>query len=201
MEKILLTEVIDMCSKFINKEIDIEELEKWGEKIEIKTYLPIVDKMAILYDFLLLKSSKFSGIEAQLAEIEVQKFWKILLKYTNIEIDDETLCTFDNYDKCYMVLGDYIVQFCYIDYDRICKMISESWFLNSIKVLADYLENLDIDSLKENNEKTSEFLKELIQNEKLVEDLKDIAIFNNPNTTKIIKELATQAKNKQKNKK
>ena len=199
--KLFLSDVVKECKGYLNGEITQEEIDAWGENIMVKTYLPIVNKMEILYDFYFSESSISSSIQMQIAEFETKKFWKILLKYTNIEIDDESLCNFDNYDICFPVLNDFIVQYCFMDYDRTCKMVSDNILLSSVKIISDYLENISIDSLKDNNNKTVELLKSLSEDKKLISDLSNLMIFNDPKTKELINNLKTQALKTAKNKK
>lgn len=199
-EKVMLSEVIEKCRQYATGESDKEVLDEMGSRITVKSYLPILDKMGILYDFYFSKSSLFSTIEGKIIENEVKKFWKILLKYTNIEIDNEDLCNFDNYDLCFPMLHDYIAQFCYLDYDRTCRMVAENMMMAMIKIISTYFEELDSDTLKENSTQIEKLMQTIIENKKLISELNSLVIFNDPKTKEMIENLKKQAVEVAKNK-
>lgn len=199
-EKVMLSEVIQKCKEFDKGETEKEVLDELGSRIIVRTYLPIVDKMEILYDFYFSKSSLFSSIEGQMIEFEVKKFWKILLKYTNIEIDDEELCSLENYDLCFPMIHDYIAQFCYPDYKRTCEMVSNYTTMISMKIIASYFEEMDANTLEENNKETRELLKDIAKDKELISELNNLLIFNDPNTKKMIERLKREALKNSKNK-
>lgn len=199
-EKVMLSEVIQKCKEFDKGETKKEVLDELGSRITIRAYLPIVDKMEILYDFYFSKSSLFPSIEGQMIEFEVKKFWKILLKYTNIEIDDEKLCSLENYDLCFPMIHDYIAQFCYPDYRRTCEMVSNYTTMMYVKMIASYFEEMDTDNLEESNKETRELLKNIAENKELIFELNNLLIFNDPSTKKMIENLKKEALENSKNK-
>lgn len=186
-----LSEVIDVCNEFTYGEMTHEELVEWGKKIEIKQYLPLMDKMSILLDLTIGQSFDDTEVnELLIVQMENKKFWFALLKYTNIEIGENlALCSFENYDLCFPIIGDWILGFCITDYNRLIQMLNDTINVNNIKNLSKLLENVDMDKIKEYSDKVNETIDYLDKNQELVKDLSDIAKFNNPNVNKLMKAL------------
>lgn len=193
MEKVMLSEVIKKCEDFDKGNSEKEVLDELGSRITVKSYLPILEKMEILYDFYFSKNSLFSSIEGEIIEFEMNKFWKILLRYTNIEIDDKKLCNLDNYDLCFSMIHDYIVQFCYIDYNRTCKMVSDYMIMTCVKMISSYFEEMDTKEIENSNKEMKEFLKTLTNDKELISELNSLLILNDPNTKRMIENLKKQA--------
>lgn len=192
-DKVMLSEIIQKCKEFDEGKSNKEVLDELGSRITVKNYLSIVDKMAILCDFYFSKSSIYNSVEEKLIEFETKKFWKILLKYTNIEIDNKDLCNLDNYDLCFPMIHDYIAQFCYVDYERTCQMISNYIMITCVAMISSYFENMDTESIQEGNKETKELLETLIGNEKLVSELNNLLILNDPNTIEMINEIKKES--------
>jgi hypothetical protein len=192
---ILLSEVIDVCNEFTYGEMTYEELVEWGKKVEIKQYLPLMDKMSILLDLTIGQSFDDTEIsELLILQMENKKFWFVLLKYTNIEIgDDLDLCSFDNYDLCFPIIGDWILGFCIVDYNRLIQMLNDTTNVNNIKNISKMLENIDMEKIKEYSKQVNETFEYLDKNEKLVEELSNIAKLNNPSVNKLMKALEQEA--------
>lgn len=193
MEKVMLSEVIKKCEDFDKGNSKKEVLDELGSRITVKSYLPILEKMEILYDFYFSKNSLFSSVEGEIIEFEMNKFWKILLRYTNIEIDDKKLCNLDNYDLCFSMIHDYIAQFCYIDYNRTCKMVSDYMTMACVKMISSYFEEMDTKGIENSNKEMKEFLKTLTNDKELISELNSLLILNDPNTKKMIENLKKQA--------
>ena len=83
---IQLEEVIDVCQKFINKEITQEELEEWGNTIVVQKFLPMELKAKVV-DFLINDCYYSENSVDKVVELECNKFWYVLLLYTNINIE------------------------------------------------------------------------------------------------------------------
>ena len=125
-KNISLEEVIDICNKFTSGEMSREELESWGNTIEIRLYLPIVEK-TLCIDKIIDESSYSEDKHIKIAQLEMNKFWHILLQYTNIETEGhEDLFTIANYDLIYPVIGYWLKGLLRQDYDVVIDMLNQS---------------------------------------------------------------------------
>lgn len=169
---IKLEEAIEICNKFINREITQEELEAWGNTIEIQLYIPIASKS--FYAKKVVEECFYSDdMGVKIAQLEMNKFWYILLKYTNIYTENEDLFTIDNYDILYPVIGYWLKGIVQNDYEVIMKMIDD--MLNYANVLTmtnsvEELSKIDLKAVAKSNKEIQKLLKE----PELVKDLASI---------------------------
>lgn len=169
---IQLEEVIDVCQKFINKEITQKELEEWGNTIEIQLYIPIVLKG--VYARKVVEECLYSDeIATKITQLEMNKFWYVLLKYTNIYTENEDLFTIDNYDILYPVIGYWLKGIVQYDYDVIIGMIEQMLNYGNVLMMSNSIEELskiDLKALSKSNKEIQKLLKE----PELVKDLASI---------------------------
>ena len=125
---IKLEEVIEWCVKYKTQEVSFEEFKSFSDKIFIQKYLPLSAKSTIVNYILLC--DEFLGVsdESILSiEIEMKKFFLIMLAYTNIDISEaEHLMTMSNYDLMMEYFGDIIEGFCGMDYHRTERMLENA---------------------------------------------------------------------------
>lgn len=138
--KITLADTIEWCKKILNTpegKRNKEEVEGWLTKLNIKSYLPLMEKAGIVNKILFLKTMPDYNSEIMnIVELEKIKFWEILLAYTDIDMDEsENLKTVENYDILYFAIGDYIYARCYNDYNRIIKMIDDYTNYSNIQTM------------------------------------------------------------------
>lgn len=171
---IQLEEVIDVCNKFTNGEMSQENLEQWGDTIKIKLYLPIVEKSMCINQ--ILEECEYNdNTYMKTAQLEMNKFWYILLKYTNINVNDKiNLFTIENYDLIYPVIGYWIQGIVEKDYNVVISMLEQSIDYFNILTLIQPLNNLSEMDLKKIVKTDKDILK-LLQNPDLVKDLATIA--------------------------
>ena len=189
-EKITLKDCIFEIDSFLENKITPEELNSWGKNLNVRMYLPILEKMDnILY--LISSLNMKDNIDSTITIIELYKdlFFKVLLKgYCKIELV-EGLETYQNYDKLYPFLNPYIMQYCKEDFMHFCYMLKDCLNFNNIFNFNQILSNFDYEKMSENTSEYKKLIEEIGKNEKLVSDLKDIMIFNDPSTQKFIEEV------------
>lgn len=157
-------EVIEVCGKYLLGELDDAFLDEWCKKIYIKTYLPASDKILVLLE---LETQSLKGFQG------AEKFWKGLIRYTNIKFDKE-LCNIDTYDICYPVLGKWLLGYCGEDYAVLEKIISDSYDIQRL------MEIQNLNEILEKGIDIKEAIGQLLENKDLIKDISDIAAFNNP---------------------
>lgn len=195
IKEIKLPQLIQICEKYIEGEITQPELEDWcNTTIYLKFYLPIADKSLCIYN-ILLEQKYTEDVAVRISQLEMYKFWYILLQYTNIDIKGyDNLLTFTNYDLCYSIVGDFIYSRVKLDYDRTNAMVMSALNLENINMLIqtmDNLNNIDFKKMAKVDKQLFDFI------EKHPDDLKNmIALMatNNP----MGKDLISNLKNKKK---
>ena len=181
---IQLEEVIDVCNKFINGKMSQEELEAWGNTIEIRLYMPIATKG--VYARKVVEECLYSDdIATKITQLEMNKFWYVLLKYTNIYTENEDLFTIDNYDILYPVIGYWLKGIVQQDYNVIIDMIEQMLNYANVLTMANSVEELskvDLKAVAKSNKEIQKLLKE-------PELVKDLASIMQNSSSKEMKEI------------
>lgn len=186
MSKILeknleLNNVVKMCEMVVNKDISRIEFETFVENnLKVISYIPLVEKMAILYIINYhpkFNENTFDSVVMQI-NMEILKLFKILLAYTNINTDDynEKIFSENNYDLIYESgLADYILNKCKNDYEKLTSMLSETINFNNVINLNDLLNSIDNNNVEEGINALKYFNDEMSKEDKdrIVEILKE----------------------------
>lgn len=180
-----LEEVIKVCSDFINGNITQEELQKWGNTIQLRLYIPIQEKKDCA-NYIVNECMYSDEISQKIMELEMYKFWHILLKYTNIRVKDELLTT-ENYDLIYPVIGYWLLGFCKSDYLVVIDMIEQITNYTNVFSLVEPLEKMSTIDLKK-VAKTDKDILNILKNPELVKNLATIAEHNMDKEQKLIVE-------------
>ena len=185
-EKIIsLDEFLNVCTKFLNSEITKEDLKEWlDNNLYIKRYLPLQTKCAIITHILL--EDNFLGIDDNIIiayQIELKKFYRILLSYTNIDVSEcEDLMTMENYDIIMMCVGNVLYSLIGEDYNRTVDLLNNTITVSNIQNIMDTI------SISGNNQtKMSSELKKTFkifdENKETVDKILDIIKINNQKIT------------------
>lgn len=185
-EKIIsLDEFLNVCIKFLNSEITKEDLKEWlDNNLYIKRYLPLQTKCAIITHILL--EDNFLGIDNNITiayQIELKKFYRILLSYTNIDVSEcEDLMTMENYDIIMMCVGNVLYSLIGEDYNRTVDLLNNTINVSNIQNIMDTI------SISGNNQtKMSSELKKTFkifdENKETVDKILDIIKINNQKIT------------------
>ena len=178
-----LDEVLNICTKYIEKEITQKELQEWVENnIKIQLYLPIETKFLLIND-ILYNEQFYSADDSSLKsiELETKKFWVIALAYTNIKTESyENLENFDSYDIIFAVMGGGLLSNIKLDYDRTIDILQNTINVNNINGIMETFGNLDTQGLRKYTTEIKKQLKYLQDNKEQIKDLADILRFNQP---------------------
>ena len=160
-EKIItLNEVLEIGNKYKNGEMTYDELKEWGDTILVRTYMPIREKVERISK-ILFDETYSEEIMERFLELEMNKFWFLLLGYTNIEINEETdLLTEYNYNLSFGLLGDWLLNFIKLDYDRSIELFDRIYNYLNVEDLRQSFNNLagtDFNKMMESNQSLLEF--------------------------------------------
>lgn len=187
-KNISIDEVIDMCEKYMNKEIVQEELQEWwNTHIKIRFYLPIGEKSYVV-DRVLNRLDDGTDFVSSSVFLEMYKFWYIWLEYTNIDNTDEDKFTIDNYDLLFPNIYTGIATVSAIDYQVVEKILDNALNftnVNTLMSLGNTIEDTDFKEIAKLNKNLAKMLK----NPEILKDLSDIAKINTTEEGKKIEKL------------
>lgn len=187
-KQIKLAELVNVASRFVQGKTSVEELDELGNRMTIRNYIPILDKMRLIMAIIF----KFNAEEVEMHEIRVinmerELFFDVLLGgYALIDVNDPDLRTYQSYDLLYPLFANFILQYCKDDYSKIVKMIEDSLNIYAMKDLDSLFNNVDYKALKETAKQHEELLKSFEKNKKLVADLRKIYEAENPDGVKVL---------------
>ena len=187
-EQIKLAELVNVASRFVQGKTSVEELDELGNRMTIRNYIPILDKMRLIMAIIF----KFNAEEVEMHEIRVinmerELFFDVLLGgYALIDVNDPDLRTYQSYDLLYPLFANFILQYCKDDYNKITKMIEDSLNIYAMQDLDSLFNNVDYKALKETAKQHEELLKSFEKNKKLVADLRKIYEAENPDGVKVL---------------
>lgn len=187
-EQIKLAELVNVSSRFVQGKTSVEELDELGNRMTIRNYIPILDKMRLIMAIIF----KFNAEDVEMHEIRVinmerELFFDVLLGgYALIDVNDPDLRTYQSYDLLYPLFANFILQYCKDDYNKITKMIEDSLNIYAMQDLDSLFNNVDYKALKETAKQHDELLKSFEKNKKLVADLRKIYELENPDGVKVL---------------
>ena len=187
-EQIKLAEMVNLGSRFAQGKATVDELDEFGNRMTIRSYIPILEKMRLIMAIIF----KFNSEDVEMHEIRVinmerELFFDVLLGgYALVDVTDPDMRTYQSYDVLYPLFANYILQYCKDDYNKIVKMIEDSLNIYAMKDLDSLLGNIDYQALKESAKQHEELLEKLEKNKKMVADLRKIVESENPNGKEIL---------------
>ena len=154
-----------------------QDSDKVGS-VKIRKYIPISEKFDII-----------NGVEGKFFDMEIHTrtdpmyfvrekqlvyFFDILLKYTDIEVDERTEKI---YDDCMVVdIDKFFKHYCTTDYNRFCKMIDEEIQISDAYLLRNALASASTEMLDNEMDK---LFAEIKDNKEIFEHLNEILSIDN----------------------
>lgn len=186
-KKISLSELIYQTKKFVSGDITQEEFGKLGEKMTIRSYLPILEKYKIL--MLLVYTIENEQVEEPSLKTIVMKkhlFFDVLLgQYAMIDINDNHLCSYTSYDLLYPLFSEFILGFCKKDYEEFVEMLKDSINFNNLANFGEIFESLDYQELQKIADKNRATIEVLKKSKEIIADLKEIYGNTSPENKKL----------------
>lgn len=201
-EKIKISDCIKNVENFIKGEIDENEYENQLNKIGVRIYLPIINKMTIIMELINSMNISRSIMDGEAVIIELYKniFYKVILEgYGQIDLLEKDYLTYENYDLLYPTYGIYIKSFCKEDLNNFMDMLRDVLSFNGIFNLNEKIKNINEDEIKNSTKEIEKMLNGLKDNEKLINNLSTIISYNDPIYNKVKKEMLKEAKEDIKN--
>lgn len=187
-----MSELLDQCNKFLDGKITHEELIQWSEKVQFFPFLPIREKMFNIM-YVLMDCVYSSDLTERFITLEMNKFWYLLIPYTNIELDD-ALMTEDNFDIIYAMCYSWIYDRVKSDYDICLSLFNTVMNILKQEDLAKTFEDLADTNFGDMIKSNNELVDNLSKNKDTIRDLANIMIYNNGDFSKLKDNLSRQIK-------
>ena len=197
-EQLKLEELINIAGNFVRGKITMEELDAFGNKMTIRSYIPMIEKVRSLMTLIYkLDNDPLETHEVRIANIYKTLFFDVLLGlYATVDVSNEELKTYAAYDLLYPIFSPFLLQYCTYDYTEFKKMFEDSLNLSHLKELSELMSNIDYQKLAKNSKEIEILLEGLKKDKKTIQNLADIINTTNPEIKKTLdtvqKELADE---------
>ena len=195
-EKVLqLKDLVELADKFQEGKITLEEFSAIGATMDIRAYIPILDKLRIATAL----SMKYMYFNSEISEVKVADLYKnlffygMLATYAGIDCSDEELITYENYDKLFPLFYPFLISYCREDYSILKEFVHDTIEANTTQGFVEAMAGVSPEVLENATKENRKLLEELESNKDLIRDLKEIAVFNNPATELLMNEIREQA--------
>lgn len=185
-----LADLIELCKKYIDGDIDLEFFKQECDKVFVKHSISLRQKIyGILY--VLFECMYDDDLMERFVSLEMNKFWYILLMYCDIDATQESeYCTEENYELIReATMYDAILSIARYDYEDTLRIFNEIInYVNSMsnQEIFQNLANTDFSKLIEADKALFEDIR---KNEELIKDLADITRMNNPELQSVKKNM------------
>lgn len=194
-EGLTVQTLLDKVELLLNGEITSEELDEWGKTLNVRTSIPIMEKMGLLMR--LVNSTGYGVAETQ--EINICELYKNLFfilylgGYLGIKNISKDIITYNNYDKLEPIFGIWIESFAKHDIDLFKDMLRDTiTFYNAIN-LNKAMDSVNIEQLDKVKDENEKLMAKFEENKQLVADIKELMEFNNPSAKKLMEDIKASA--------
>lgn len=194
--KVTLEDCVDITNKYLKSEITDDDFNTFGAKMNIRMYLPILEKMQLIMRILATTQISQNVVNPEIITAEMYKniFYTVILgAYGQIELGEKDIQTYDNYDLLFPLFEPFIMQYAKKDFEVFKNMLNDSMSLYSLTNISNAMDNINMDELKKVARENRELIRNIESNEKLISDLKDIMSMNDPTTKKVVDELKSMS--------
>lgn len=189
MKKLKLEHLITIAGKFVRGKIEAKELDEFGSKMVIRSYIPMIEKvrslMMVIYK---LDNDTLQTHEVRIANTHKTLFFDVLLgEYAMIDVSNEELKTYAAYDLLYPIFSPFLMQYCGYDYAQYKQMFDDSISVSHLNNLSEMFSSLDYKKIAEQNKKAEEIIAEIKENKELIKSLNELMTITNPQLTGTLK--------------
>lgn len=177
-----LAELINEAAKFRKGEIELSDLDELGERMTIRTYIPMLEKLSLVMLIVFNMGQEDTNVnEVRIAKREKDLFFEVLLgAYALVDVTELNLKTYESYDLLYPIFGEYILQYCRKDYEQIVGMIKDSLNIYHMQELSELFDTIDYKKLQEASEQHEKLFQQLEDSKELVANLREMYGLANP---------------------
>lgn len=187
-----LKELIDVCNKYSNNEINLDEFKKILEEVLILKQIPLKDKVwGSMY--VLFECEYTDDLYEKFITLEMNKFWYIILRYCGISGEEEQeLCTEENYELLYNTVYRAIMTLIQDDYNDTMRIFNNIVSYANFDAVFEQLSNIALLDPEKMEEVNKSFIDDLKDNEGLIQSLVDVMKITNPEIIKRKKDIEKQ---------
>lgn len=183
-----LEELINVAGNFVRGKISEKELDEFGNKMVIRSYIPMIEKvrslMALIYK---LDNDPLETHEVRIANACKTLFFDVLLgQYAMVDVSNDELKTYAAYDLLYPMFSPFLLQYCSYDYSEFKKMFEDCLNLAHLKELSELMFNIDYQKLANQSKEIETLLEGLKKDKKTIQNLADIMNTTNPEIKKTL---------------
>lgn len=187
-QPITLEELIYTATKITRNKLTPEEIDKFGERMIIRAYLPILDKMrAVMSSIFEMNCEEVEMEEIRVTKLRKYMFFNVLLsQYAMIDVSNKQLQTYEAYDLLYPIFAPFILGYCAPDYKEIKNMIQESLNIYAMKDLTSLFENVDYQSLEKAAQENEKLIQRMAEDKEALKEIRELheALVQDKNTEK-----------------
>ena len=210
---IAFKDLVNWCREYLQGIITQEELSKNLQDLQVLFYKPLNEKIFIVQDIIYNTNFVQFPIELRLRDLEIAKILKGFLSYfpnISYESDDKALIencdifTYENIKQVLFVGSPDLRKLFREDYEELCSLLDSTISQGEINQISHVFDGVDTDILVKENKKLRRTFKDITttsEGQKAVEDLLEIARFNDPAMKRIIQAKANEVANEKISKK
>lgn len=204
-KKIAFQDLVTWCREYLQGIISQEELVKNVADLKIRFYVTLNEKIEIIQNIIYNTNFMVNPIEYKIRDLEIAKILKGFLSYfTNIEYTEEDFklikdCDIFSYECINQVLfvgSPELIKLFKDDYDKLCSLLDTTISQGELNQMVHVFDNIDTEVLVKENKKLRKTFKDITsssEGQKAIEDLLEIARFNDPAMKRIIQADANNA--------
>ena len=169
-KKVSLEDCVNITNKYLKGEITDDDFNVFGSKMNIRMYLPILEKMQLIMRILATTQISQNVVNPEIITVEMYKniFYTVILgAYGQIELGEKDIQTYDNYDLLFPLFEPFIMQYAKKDFKVFKNMLNDSMGLYSLTNISNTMDNINMDELKKVARENRELIRNIESKEKL----------------------------------
>lgn len=194
--RVTLRECVEVVKRFEKGEATQEDLKKLGDRINVRMYVPMLEKLSSIMRLLLqYEITDVDSTEIKFVEFYRNIFFYVELQlYAQIDLDGQAdLINYETYDALYPIFHPFVKSYCEDDLKTYKEMVHDCISFNGIVDIANALGDIDFNNLKEQAESNAKLVESLKESKDLVKDLKEIYFANDSITKNLVKDIKDMA--------
>lgn len=200
MDKMRLSEVVKAHQDYKENKIDNNEFIELMNRIFVKDCITLREKLACVINVLFGFNYDEDDIIERYAQLEMNKFWYIMLSYTDIIFEEEYVNE-DNYELLYPTLSKAIFTYALSDFERTLDILKQIDIDSKYSELLGVFESIAGTNYDELIKSNNEIIKTINDNPEFINNLVQLSNFTNPMIEKVNKAMEkTVSKNLNKTK-
>lgn len=180
MKKMKLSELIKLYHDVENEDISQEEFVNILNQVWVKGHIPLRDKISSVINVLFGFEYEEENLLERYMQLEMNKFWYILMVYVDIEFEKE-YATEENYELLFPLLYESIKKIAGYDFDYTMNLFDEIKTDIQHDGLLDVLGELATTDFSELVKADNNLVSEINNNKELVKNL--VELFNHVDPT------------------